>query len=179
MSAVHATELQVGTKGLVLPNGLRIASVTFLMPRPVVQISPFVLKEGTILDVSAVIEAADLEAYLNRKQPSGATDFKVTTEGGELVVTALAHMMLAVQVGAKGAFSYSAGKLDFVPTRAEIGGVKMPDGMMKEQLAKLNPIIDIRGYPVDATVKSIEIADGMIKLAASLIVTAPIPRREP
>ncbi len=179
MSAVHATELQISTKGIVLPNGLRIASAALRMPQPVVQTSPFLLPEGTVVDLDAEIEAADLEAYLNKRQPSGMTNISIKAENGLLTAVATAHIILPVQVGAEGKLEFSKGTLNFVPTRAEAGGIKMPDGLMKEQLAKVNPIIDMRGYPIDAKVKAIDIGNGRIRLSASLIVTAPIPRREP
>ena len=179
MSAVHATQLQVSTQGLILPNGLRIASVNVVLPMPVVQINPFFLPEGTTVDLDAVIEAPDIEAYLNKRQPSGMTNFSVKAENGALTVVAIAKVIVSVQVGAEGTLEFSAGKLIFVPKRAEVGGVRMPDGMMRDQLNKVNPIIDTTGYPIEATVKSIKIGDGVVKLSGRTVVTAPIPRREP
>ena len=177
--AIHATQLDISTIGLVLPNGLRVAKAAVRMPTPVLHTSPVFLPEGTIVDVDASIEAADIQAYLNKKQPSGMTDFSVKAEDDLLTVTAIAKVVISVQVGGQGRLEFANGRLNFVPTRAEVGGVKMPDGMMRDQLNKVNPIIDITGYPIDAKVKSIEIRDGKIRLCGSLIVTAPIPRRAP
>lgn len=178
-SAVHATQLDINTIGLVLPNGLRVAKVAVKMPTPVVQISPVFVPEGTIVDLDATVEAADIQSYLNTKQPSGMTNFSVKAEDGLLTVTAIAKIILPVQVGGQGRLDFSNGRLNFIPLRAEVGGVKMPDGMMREQLNKVNPIIDITGVPIDAKVKSIEVSNGLIRISASLVVTAPIPRREP
>jgi hypothetical protein len=88
-------------------------------------------------------------------------------------------MLVPVQIGAQGKLEFSGGKLNFVPTRAEVGGVKMPDGLVREKLDEVNPIIDTTGYPLDATVRSIEIINGEVKLAAQIAVTAAIPRLEP
>ena len=107
------------------------------------------------------------------------TDFSVKAEDDLLTVTAVAKVVISVQVGGQGRLEFANGRLNFVPTRAEVGGVKMPDGMMRDQLNQVNPIIDITGYPIDAKVKSIEIRNGAIRLCGSLIVTAPIPRRAP
>jgi hypothetical protein len=180
MSAVHATQLHVSTRGLVLPNGLRIASVDVDLPTPVLQIKPQIyLPEGTVANVEATIEAADIEAYLSKKQPGGITGIEVKAEDGLLTLIGYTKMLVNVQIGAQGKLQFSDGKLNFIPTRAEVGGVKMPDNLVKERLDQVNPIIDLRGYPLEATVRSIEIADGHVRLAAQLSVTAPIPRLEP
>lgn len=180
MPAIHATQLRVSTKGLVLPNGLRIASVEIDLPTPVLQIKPQIyLPEGTVGNIEATISAADIQAYLLKKQPGGISDIVVKAEDGLITVTGTAKMILPVQIGAQGNLEFSKGKLNFVPTRAEVGGVKMPDGLVREKLDEVNPIIDTTGYPLEATVKSIEIADGMVRLVAKIAVTAAIPRIEP
>ena len=179
MPAFHATQFDAAVAGLILPNGLRLASVKVAFPSPVVQVSPFFLQDGTVAEIEAVIEAADIEAYLNQRQPSGMSNFSVKANGGLLTVVATAKVVIPVQVGAEGTLAFADGRLNFVPRRAEVGGVKMPDGMMREQLNKVNPIIDSTGYPVDVTVKAITIENGTVRLAGSAAVTAPIPRREP
>jgi len=180
MSAVHATQLHVTTRGLVLPNGLRIASVDVDLPTPVLQVKPQIyLPEGTIANIEATISAADIQAYLVKKRPGGISDIVVKAEDGLLTVTGTARMLVPVQIGAQGKLEFSSGKLNFIPTRAEVGGVKMPDGLVREKLDEVNPIIDTTGYPLEATVRSIEIVDGVVKLAAQIAVTAAIPRLEP
>lgn len=180
MSAVHATQLHVTTRGLVLPNGLRIASIDVDLPSPVLQVKPQVyLPEGTVANIEASISAADIQTYLAKKRPGGISDIVVKAEDGLLTVTGIARMVVPVQIGAQGKLEFSEGKLNFSPTRAEVGGVKMPDGLVRERLDELNPIIDLTGYPLEATVRSIEISGGSVKLAAQLAVTAPIPRLEP
>lgn len=180
MSAVHATQLHLSTRGLVLPNGLRIASVDIDLPTPVVQIKPqLYVPEGTSARVAAVIEAEDLQTYLRSKSPSGVTDIAVTAEEGFLIVTGYARMVVPVQIGAKGILEYSDRKLNFSPVRAEVGGVKMPEGLVREKLDEVNPIIDLTGYPLDAEVHEIALVDGKIRLLANVTATAPIPRLEP
>ena len=180
MSAIHATQLRISTRGLVLPNGLRIASVDLDLPTPVLQIKPQIyLPEGTVGNVSAVITAADIEAYLQKKRPGGVTDISVKAENGLLTVVGMTKMLVPVQVGAEGKLEFSGGKLNFIPTRAEVGGVKMPDGLVRERLSEVNPIIDTTGYPVEATLRSLELKDGEVRLSAQVAVTAAIPRLEP
>jgi hypothetical protein len=180
MSAVHATQLHVSTRGLVLPNGLRIASIDVDLPTPVLQIKPQIyLPEGTVANIDATISAADIQAYLEKKQPGGVTGIEVRAEDGFLTLTGYTKMLVTVQIGAQGKLQFSDGKLNFIPTRAEVGGVKMPDSLVKERLDQVNPIIDLTGYPLEADVRSIEIGGGNVRLVAQLGVTAPIPRLEP
>ena len=180
MSAVHATQLHVTTRGLVLPNGLRIASIDVDLPTPVLQIKPQVyLPEGTVANIEATISAADIQGYLVKKQPGGVTGIEVKAEDGLLTLVGYTKMLVTVQIGAQGKLQFSDGKLNFIPTRAEVGGVKMPDNLVKERLAEVNPIIDLTGYPLEADVRSIEIAGGNVRLVAQLSVTAAIPRLEP
>lgn len=180
MSAVHATQLHASTRGLVLPNGLRIASIDVDLPSPVLQIKPQVyLPEGTVANIDATISAADIEAYLAKKQPGGVTGIEVKAEDGFLTLTGYTKLLVMVQIGAQGKLQFSDGRLNFMPTRAEVGGVKMPEGLIKERLDQVNPIIDLTGYPLEANVRSIEIGSGNVRLVAQLVVTAAIPRLEP
>ena len=96
-----------------------------------------------------------------------------------MTVIAVTRVIVPVQVGAQGVLEFEGGKLNFVPSRAEIGGVKAPSGMVKEQLSKLNPIIDLTGWPVETKIKAIEIGAGEIRLSARLTLTASVPRRGP
>jgi hypothetical protein len=180
VSAVHATQLHVSTRGLVLPNGLRLASIDVDLPTPVLQIRPQIyLPEGTVANIDATIDAADIQTYLEKKQPGGVTGIVVKAEDGFLTLTGYTKLLVTVQIGAQGKLQLSDGKLNFIPTRAEVGGVKMPDTLVRERLDQVNPIIDLPGYPLEAQVRSIEIADGRVRLAAQVSVTAPIPRLEP
>jgi hypothetical protein len=171
--------LEVSSHGLVLPNGLRIADVKLKMPTPVLETNPVHLHEGMVIDIEVVVEAADLEAYLEVRRPSGLSGFRVSAENGLLRVIATSKTILPVQVGGEGRLEYADGRLNIVPTRAEVAGMKMPDGLMKEHLARVNPIIDVTGYPIDVNLKRTDLLNGRIHLAGRVTVTASIPRREP
>lgn len=177
---VRATELDVSAMGLVLPDGFRIESVDLAFPGPVVPCSPWQATEGTRVDLVIQVSAEDVASYLNSKQPSGLSGFRVSTKNGQLqVVATLKVAILPVEVGAEGILEFTDGKLNFVPKRAEVGGVGAPEGMVKDQLGKINPLIDLTGWPVDTVVRSIEIGNGKIRLEGTLTLTADIPRRDP
>ncbi len=175
---VRATELDVSAAGLVLPDGFRIDSVELAFPAPTVPCSPWRAKEGTKVDVIIRVTSADVAEYLNRKQPSGLSNFRVSTKDGKLQVVATTKIaILPVEVGAEGLLEFAEGRLNFVPLRAEVGGVGAPEGMIREQFSKINPLIDLTGWPVETVVRSIEILDNVLRLEGTLTLTADIPRR--
>ncbi|HWP31583.1 MAG TPA: DUF2993 domain-containing protein [Fimbriimonadales bacterium] len=178
-SAVKATELCISTKGIVLPNGLRIAEARVSMPQLTLRVSPFLLPEGTNLDIELVAESMDLQEHLNAKSPAGISDIRVRAERGSIIITGIYRLLVPIPVGAEGVLEFENGKLNFVLKRAEVAGVKAPENLVREQIEKINPIVDLTGYPVQAEIKSIEIGNGKIRINANLSLTAPVPRKEP
>ncbi|MCH8274680.1 MAG: LmeA family phospholipid-binding protein [Armatimonadetes bacterium] len=176
---VRATELDIESHGLVLPNGLRLHHVKVSLPQTTMQFSPFAFPEGSRMNVEVVATANDLQNYLNEKNPGGLSNFRVTAEDGQIRVVGVMRMILPVEVGALGTLEFSDARLNFVPKRVEMAGAKAPAALVKEHLDKLNPLIDLSGWPVETNVKEITIGGGEIRLSASIVLTAPVPRREP
>lgn len=175
---LRATELDIAARGLVLPGGFRIDTINLEFPALTVPCSPWRAVEGTRVDVKIRVTSEDVATYLNAKQPGGLSDFQVGSKGGTLQIVALMKIaILPVEVGAEGVLEFENSRLNFIPSRAEIGGVGAPDAMVREQFQKVNPLIDLTGWPVKTTVKSIEIGDGEILLEGTLVLTADIPRR--
>lgn len=174
-----ATELRINIHGLALPSGIRIADINLIFPQIALQFSPFMVPEGTRVNASIVVSASDIQQYLNQKRPGGISNFRVTTNNGKIQIVGQAKVLIPMEVGAEGVLDYEDGKMSFVPLRAEIAGAKAPDGLVKDQIDKINPIFDLTGLPLSADVKSIEIGNGEIQLEGAVVLTAPIPRIEP
>lgn len=175
---IRATELDISARGLVLPGGFRIDAIDLAFPAPTVPCSPWRAVEGTKVDVKIRVTSEDVATYLNAKQPGGLSNFRVATKDGKLQIVALLKIaILPVEVGAEGTLEFENSRLNFVPSRAELGGVSAPESMVRDQFSKVNPLIDLTGWPVHTTVRSIEIGDGQILLEGTLELTADIPRR--
>jgi hypothetical protein len=177
--AARATQLDLEAAGILLPSGFRIEHVAVSVPQPVLPLGPLRASVGTAADIRITVLADDVATYLEGKQPSGLSAFRVTAENGKLRVVATVRLMLPMEVGAEGTLNFVDGKLSFVPSRTEIAGVGAPEGLVREQLDKINPLIDITGWPAVAAIHAIDLADGRITLHGKLTLTADIPRREP
>lgn len=123
--------------------------------------------------------AKDIQEYLEQKRPGGLSNFEVKTENGLLTVIALSKMLLPVQIGSQGKLEFKEGKLNFSPIRTEVAGLPAPESLVEDQLKKINPIIDLTGWPVDSEIKTLTLSEGKIRLEASLTLTAEVPRRSP
>ncbi len=176
---LRATELSLKITGLILPEGLRLAHAHLNIPQLSLPLSPTYIPEGTEIDVEITTTQDDLTAYLNETQPGGLSDFRVRAENGTLTVLAVKKGFLSVEVGAEGTLVFQEGKLLFQPMRAEVAGVKAPETLVNETMKRLNPLVDLTKWPLITKIKEISIGGGEIRLAGSLTLTAPIPRREP
>lgn len=176
---IKATQVELTAVGLVLPGDFRLDSARIVLPNASFPLSPLRAPEGTKIETSIVVTALDIENYLNKKQPSGMSEFRVRAEEGVLRVVGVMRVVLPIEVGMEGRLEFSDGRLNFVPIRAEVAGGKAPDVLVAEQMKKINPLIDLTGLPIHTMVKSIEIGSGHIRLEATLSLTAEIPRRSP
>lgn len=179
LKAIKATELRISLKGLVMPNGLRFHTLDVRLPQVAAEIDPFLLPEGTVADVELVVRAEDIEAYLNTKSPSGLSNFSIKIEAGAITIVAVARIIVPVQIGARGHLEFENGKLNFVLERAEVAGAKAPDGLVREQIEKVNPLVDLTGLPLSSRLKSLDMDNNEVKIGAEVRVTANIPRRSP
>ena len=179
LKAIKATELRVALNGLVLPNGLRVHKLDVRMPQIAAEIDPFLLPEGTLADVELVVRAEDIESFLNARNPSGLSNFSVKIEAGALTILAAMRVIVPVQVGARGHLIFENGKLFFVLERAEVAGAKAPDGLVREHIEKVNPLIDLSGLPISNRMKSMDMDNNEVRITAEISVTANIPRRNP
>lgn len=177
--SIRATQIDMTVSGLVLPNGLRIHSVTLLLPSPIVRTSPWTLPEGTQVDANVVVKCSDLEDHLSERRPAGLSEFRISAEAGRLQVVARMRTIVAVEVGAVGTLEFRQGHVDFVVERAEVAGLEAPRKVIDEIMLKVNPLIDLTGWPVDIHVRELTSGDGELRWDVRLRSTAPVPRREP
>src|SRR5581483_11464064 len=114
------------------------------------------------------LTAESLRQYLEDANPAGLGAFEVKAEDGELTVIAVTRVLVPMQVGAKGTVRLEQGRLEFVPARAEISGMKAPEGMVREYLSKINPIVDLAKYNLAAQNVHIAIQNGTIAFECDL-----------
>jgi hypothetical protein len=175
---IRATELSMQVSGVVIDN-LRIAEVEVQMPSFSIPIKPFSIPNGTKILLKATVLAKDIQGYLEQKRPSGLSNFEVKAENGLLTVIAISKMLIPVQIGSQGKLEFNNGKLNFSPIRTEVAGVPAPESLVASQLKKINPIIDLTGWPLDSEIKTLSLSEGKIRVEATLTLTAEVPRRSP
>lgn len=175
---IRATELGISLKGLVLPGGLRMAKGEVWFDAPILSVKPFLIPEGTICHANLTFLEEDIQAYLERKRPANLSDFQVSAKDGEITITAIARLLLPVEVGAAGTLEFTEGRLNFVARCVEAGGINA-ESIARPHLERLNPLIDLTGLPVRADVQSLDIGGGTVRISVRLETTAAIPRLAP
>lgn len=137
-----------------------------------ISMKPLLVTKGMKASIRAVIRADDLREHLERTKPGGLAAFNVTMEADEITVTGVTKLLIPVQVGARGRLVFSNARLEFVPERAEVAGVPAPEGMVREQLDKINPILDLSELPLEVSDPEFRMQNGFLTVRATIMTSS-------
>lgn len=120
-----------------------------------------VKQPGTL---TVFVGEASLGAFLNKKAPSNIKNFAVSAEPGKLNVNASVVMIIELKAQAVCTLRIVEQRylyVDLVSVNVMGAGAT---SLVQSQLDKINPVIDVDDFPVRATLDTVEIVDGGIKL---------------
>lgn len=116
-------------------------------------------------DLRATISESSVAAFLDEQAPGGLRDFTVRFHGGKVTVQATAKVIIDIRATTVCTLRIVEGKCIYVDleTIDAIGG-GAARGMVESQLAKINPIVDARQFPLDVVLTKLEMGDGRLTI---------------
>jgi hypothetical protein len=151
---VRLQSLEAKAFGIILPMGLRVDEVQLTSGPARAETDPFRLfldQPGRIL---AIIEETSVAEYLNQLAPGGLKGFSVACADEVIRINAIAKILFEVPVEADLT-------LAVVLQSAEVKGADARK-LVEGQLDRINPIFDVKDFPVPMRIERVEVRDQAI-----------------
>lgn len=165
LNAIDASSLNSEIGGLILPIGLRIDQIRIQTAAIRLEFQPFRIALSEPGKVEATITESDLQTYLNVKAPGGLKDFEVLMADEKIAVTATAKVVFEIRATALCRLEILDGtKLNIV---LESVSVPIAHNIVQNQLAQINPVLDISELPIEGTLDRAVPGNGKLELLIS------------
>ncbi|MCC6402652.1 MAG: LmeA family phospholipid-binding protein [Fimbriimonadaceae bacterium] len=162
-SSFELSGLDAKVTGLRLANGLVVDSLE-IEARDVA----YVEVEGGMrgrANITARLLPASVERFLAAQVPASVQNVRVAFEGGEVVVRAIATLILTVEVTVRVALElHDEAKLVAVVISVEPAIARR---LIEDEIAKVNPLLDSATLPIPTSIQSIEVRPEAVTLTAS------------
>lgn len=147
-----------------LPFGLVIQEVKLSAADTLVDKDPWRLELSQPGTISAKVVAEDLQEFLEREAPGGLHDFKISLSEGKVNVEASIRMIVEIRASAICSLEIVDGRKLMVKLETvDVLGVGAKS-LVENQLAKINPVLDVEEVPLNIQLQSVEIAEGAVIL---------------
>lgn len=157
-------EFEVVLKDVALPMGLVVNALTLTGTDLHLEKEPFKIESPQPGKLSVLIWQDNLAGFLNKQAPGGLRDFRVELKEGKIFVQASMKMIVEVQASAVCTLRIQDGQSLYVDLETvDLMGVGAKN-LVQAQLDKINPVLNVKDFPVEATLTSYEIADGKLNL---------------
>ncbi len=151
-------------KDILLPMGLNVANVDVQGFGGTIVAKPFSLQLVQPGTMKADVEEADLASFLEKLSPGGLHEFSISAQGGKLSVRAKKTVLVDLKVSATATLRIKDGKQLWIDVESvDVMGAGAKN-LVQGPIDKINPVLDAADLPVDATLTSVEIADGRVTL---------------
>ena len=151
-------------RGLVLPMGLRVASVKVTGQGLNLSHDPFGAEIGEPGRLEVFVSEQDLGDFLNKMSPAGLKNVVVEAKNGVLHIRATKTVLIEVKAYATCSLRIVESKRLFVDLESiDIMGAG-PKQLIQTQLDKINPVVDVDDFPVHATLEVVQVSQGGILL---------------
>ncbi|MFZ4507262.1 MAG: DUF2993 domain-containing protein [Fimbriimonas sp.] len=159
---------QCSMANVVLPMGLNLDRVRLSGEGLRVAVEPFAIAAPKAGDLEVIVFQASLAAFLNKKQPGGLRDIEVELKEGRVYVTGTKRVLIDVRANAVCLLRVVEGTKIFVEVESvDLLGAGAKN-LMQSQLDQMNPVLDLREFPVNATIESLHIAGGSMTLRGKI-----------
>lgn len=157
-----------GIKDVLLPMGLRVASVDVRGEGGTLDSEPFALRLSVPGSMEARVEEEALAEFLEQQAPGGIHGFSVRAEGGKIHVRAKKTMLVELKITALASLRLVEGRQLWIDVESvDVMGAGAKN-LVQSQIDKINPVLDVSDLPVDATLSSVEIGDGRVILRGTV-----------
>jgi hypothetical protein len=165
---LHLESLHATATNVALPMGLTVDEVVLSAGRAEAQFKPFSLSLKKRAHVAVRVSAENVAKMLEEQSPDNLKNFTVTISDGLVIVENSAKVIVEIRVATSCTLRIEGGSKLFV----DLGKVSVPGpmarNMIEQQLAKVNPILDLDDLLPSAHMDSVEAEDGYIKLKGTV-----------
>jgi len=149
-------------ENVVLPIGLTVDRVELTGNALHVESEPLAVRTPQPSALQAFIGEKSLESFLERQAPAGLRNFKVRLADDKLRIEATKTVLIDVRAVAHCKLRVVDGRQLFVDLiSVDAFGVGITN-LIQSQIDKINPILDVRDFPIEATLSRVEISDGIL-----------------
>ncbi len=155
-------------KDVLLPMGLTVANVDIRGDGGTLDSSPFALNLARPGSMEATVTESALMAFLQDKDLGGMHSISISAEGGKLHVKAKKTVLVDLKITAVASLRIVDGSqlwIDIESVDVMGAGAK---NLVQSQLAKVNPVLDTKDLPIQATMTEIVIGDGVVILRGTV-----------
>ncbi len=155
-------------ENLTLPMGLTLARMDLKGSGLDWQKEPFSIQLASPGTFEAHLKDEELTSFLEKQAPGGLKSFKVQAKDGKLFVDAVKSLIFDVPAKAVCTLRIVDGRQLFVDLESvEILGAGAKN-LVQAQLDKINPVLDVDTFPVDAVLSKVTAADGVVKVEGTV-----------
>ncbi len=164
MKTLKASALNIRLENIELDIGLTIESFEVVGGEAAADLKPFQLFLKEPGRVRVVVTEQAVGKFLEKESPGGLRGFQVSIRDGVIHVSAKAQVIVSIPVRAVCTLEIEQQSRLMVRLQSVdvLGGG--PQGMVEQQLAKINPILDAADFPVAVKLLSAELDRGQIVL---------------
>lgn len=154
---------------VTLPMGLTLDEVIIQGESVHISKDPFNISLPTPGSMDVRISEASLAEFLNHKAPGGLSGFKVRFADELIHIEAKASIIISVNVGAVCRLRIEEEtKLYVELVRMESIGGTGAHNLVQRQLDGINPVVDVKDLPLNATLNSVETDGSWLVLRGSV-----------
>lgn len=169
MKRISIGSLNASFENIELDFGLTIAKFEITSETAAADIDPFNLQLQNPGNLRAVVTAEAVRRLLEAKAPGNISNFQVQIADGLIYVDATASIVINVPVKA-------ACYLEIIDDKQIVVRIKSVDvmggaakGIVENQLAKINPILDVRQLPLDIRLQEVAAQNNEIVVTGKVI----------
>jgi len=169
---IPAGLVRASLRDLVLPMGLRVDLVEIVGQNLEIRQEPFEFKIENPATLDVHVTEAALAEFLNAAAPAGIRGFEVRIKPAGIEVEATAKLLMEVRVLAVCTLTVKDQtalyvKLESAEVLSGLKGIS-PRSLIESRLQDLNPILDATQFPVAATIDSVSLEVGLLRLQGSV-----------
>lgn len=157
---VNLETLALLASEVTLPMGLVLDEVEIQVGKADATIKPFAIQLEKPADLTVRLSAGNIAAFLEKEAPGGLKDFRVTVGGGLLNVEATGRLIVEIRVTAVCKLRVVDRSKLFVDLQSV--SVPMAYNIVEQQLAKINPILDLNDVAPSVKIDTVSADEGVV-----------------
>lgn len=164
---MQAESIAVLGNNVALPMGLTVDEIVIEAGETRAKFKPFSIELDQPGQIKARISAASIAAFLNKEAPGGLKDFAVTIADGFLTAEATARIIVELRVAAVCRLRIAERTQLWVDLESVSVKAPMAHSMVEQQLAKVNPLVDLKELASNLTLDAVTAEAGFVTVTGT------------